>query len=109
MSVGNAGYGAVVRLTAFGRLPLHVERDAVAVDVDLRAGLARACRSTASSVSGRVAARGDAAAGHRAGDQEGAGFDAVGQHVVLAAVQALDAVHDDATGAGAFDLRAHRD
>jgi hypothetical protein len=43
-----------------------------------------------------------AAAGHRAGDQEGAGLDAVGQHVVAAAVQALDAVDGDGVGAGAL-------
>ena len=50
----------------------------------------------------------DLAAGDRAGDEEGAGLDAVGQHFVVRAVQALDAFDDQRRGAGALDLRAHR-
>ena len=42
------------------------------------------------------------------GDEEGAGFDAVGDDLVLRAVQFLHAFDDDAPRAGAFDLRAHR-
>ena len=49
------------------------------------------------------------AAGDRAGDQVGAALDAVGQHLVARPVQALDALDDDLVGAGALDLRAHRD
>ena len=51
----------------------------------------------------------DVAAGDGARHQIGAGLDAVGQHFVGGAVQALHALDDDPVGAGALDLRAHRD
>src|SRR5256885_3321773 len=51
----------------------------------------------------RIAARG----GH--GAQKGAGLDAVGHHLVLAAAQAFHALDDDAAGAMAFDSCAHLD
>src|SRR3546814_9044503 len=47
--------------------------------------------------------------GHRRGHEEGAGLDAIGDDAVAAAVQALDAVHDDASGTRAFDVRTHLD
>ena len=47
------------------------------------------------------------AAGHRAGDDERAGFDAVGNDAVPRAFQFADAFHADGGGARAFDLRAH--
>ena len=49
----------------------------------------------------------DSSAGDRAGDQECAGFDPIGNDVVLRAVQFLHAFDDDAPRARAFDLRAH--
>jgi len=49
------------------------------------------------------------AARRRHGAQKGAGFDAVGHHVVRAAAQRLDAADADAARAVAFDLRAHGD
>ncbi len=58
---------------------------------------------------GTHVAHADAAARDRAGDQVGAGLDAIGQHVVLGAVQRLDAVDRDRVGARAGDPRAHRD
>src|SRR3546814_15297558 len=48
-------------------------------------------------------------AGHRRGHEEGAGLDAIGDDAMAAAVQALDAVHDDAPGTRAFDVRTHLD
>ena len=47
------------------------------------------------------------AAGDRAGDEESAGFDAVGNDGVRGAVKFFDALHADGGRAGAFDLRAH--
>src|SRR3546814_14499315 len=41
--------------------------------------------------------------------EEGAGLDAIGDDAMAAAVQALDAVHDDAPGTRAFDVRTHLD
>ena len=43
----------------------------------------------------------------RAGDDEGAGLDAVGNDAVLRAVQFADALDADGGSARAFDLRAH--
>src|SRR3546814_8276327 len=43
------------------------------------------------------------------GHEEGAGLDAIGDDAMAAAVQALDAVHDDAPGTRAFDVRTHLD
>src|SRR3546814_9362797 len=41
--------------------------------------------------------------------EEGAGLDAIGDDAMAAAVQALDAVYDDAPGTRAFDVRTHLD
>ena len=43
------------------------------------------------------------------GAQKSAGFDAVGHHLVVAAVQCLDALDADSAGAVALDARAHGD
>ena len=53
MSVGNAGYGAVVRLTAFGRLPC-MSRVMLSAVVSIFAPASVSLSSTASSVSGRA-------------------------------------------------------
>ena len=49
----------------------------------------------------------EVAAGDGAGDEEGAGLDAVGVDAVARAVEFGDALDADGAGAGAFDLRAH--
>ena len=49
----------------------------------------------------------EVAAGDGSGDEEGAGFDAVGVDAVARAVEFGDALDADGAGAGAFDLRAH--
>jgi hypothetical protein len=51
----------------------------------------------------------DVAAGDGGGHQVGARLDAIGQHLVVRAVQGLDAVDHDLVGASALDARAHRD
>ena len=51
----------------------------------------------------------EVAAGDGAGDEEGAGLDAVGVDAVARAVEFGDALDLDGGGAGAFDLRAHGD
>jgi hypothetical protein len=51
----------------------------------------------------------EVAAGDGAGDEEGAGLDAVGVDAVARAVEFGDALDADGGGAGAFDLRAHGD
>ena len=49
----------------------------------------------------------EVSAGKRAGDDEGAGFDAVGDDAVLGAVKLGDALDADSGRAGAVDFRAH--
>ena len=49
----------------------------------------------------------DSVAANRARNQKSSGFDPIRNDVVLGAVQFLDAFHDNAAGAGAFNLRAH--
>ena len=49
----------------------------------------------------------EVAAGDGAGDEEGAGFDAVGVDAVARAVEFGDTLDADGAGAGAFDLCAH--
>src|SRR6185312_9893085 len=49
----------------------------------------------------------EVAAGDGGGDEEGAGFDAVGVDAVACAVELRDALDLDGARAGAFDLRAH--
>ena len=48
-------------------------------------------------------------AGDRGSNRIGAGLDAVGEKVVGGAAQSVDALHQHAMRAGAFDLGAHRD
>jgi hypothetical protein len=50
-----------------------------------------------------------AGAGDRGGEQEGAGFDAVGDDGVVGAVEAIDPHDRDRGGAGAAHLGTHRD
>ena len=50
----------------------------------------------------------DIAASRRHGGEIGARFDPVRHHPVRRAVQARDALHDDAVGTGALNARAHR-
>ena len=107
MSVGNAGYGAVRRLTARGR-PFIAHPDRIGRALDVGAGLAQLVEHGVEG-RGRRAAQQHVTAGCRDGAQEGAGLDAVGHHAVPRSVQPLDALHDDAVGAGAVDARAHRD
>ena len=47
-------------------------------------------------------------AGDRRGDGIGAGLDAVGDQIVARVVEGIDALHQDAVRAGAFDARSHR-
>ena len=51
----------------------------------------------------------EVAAGDGSGDEEGAGFDAVGVDLVAGSVEFCDALDADGGGAGAFDLCAHGD
>ena len=51
----------------------------------------------------------EVAAGDGSGDEEGAGFDAVGVDAVAGAVEFGDALDADGAGAGAFDLCSHGD
>jgi hypothetical protein len=60
-------------------------------------------------VVGAAVAQHHVAAGGRDGAEKGAGLDAVGHHLVLAAVQLVDALDADAAGAVALDLCAHAD
>src|SRR5690606_34499362 len=86
----------------------HVDSDAVALDGGLGAGFGQLLQHGGHGF-GAGAGGGDVAAGHGGGDQEGAGLDAVWQHGVPAAGQALHAVHHDAAAAGAFDVGAQGD
>ena len=88
MSVGNAGYGAVVMLTAFGRLPAHVELDPVLAGRDVRAGVLELAEHRVERLRTRALGR-DLAAGDRAGDEERAGLDAIGQHFVASCRKAV--------------------
>jgi len=54
-----------------------------------------------------AAAEGDPFTGDGAGDEEGTGFDAVGDDCVFGAVEFADSVDDDAAGSGTFDAGAH--
>ena len=60
-------------------------------------------------VGGVAAVDVEVAAGDGAGDEEGAGLDAVGVDAVACAVEFGDALDADGGGAGAFDLGAHGD
>ena len=64
---------------------------------------------TRAEVSGVAVVDVEVAAGDGAGDEEGAGLDAVGIDAVACAVELGDALDADGGGAGAFDLRAHGD
>ncbi len=84
-----------------------------ASDADPQGGGIRLCHIHAgllqlgherAEVFGVALGHGHVAAGDRAGDQESAGFDAVGDDGVLGAVQALHALNTDQRGAGALDL-----
>ena len=76
--------------------------------LDLGTGVAQLLDHGVEVVRAGVLQRHVAAAG-RHGAQEGAGLDAVGHHLVLAAAQALHALDANAAAAVAFDLRAHLD
>ena len=58
-------------------------------------------------VSGIASGNVEVAAGHGAGDQEGAGFDAVGYDAVLRAFQFAHALHADGGGPCAFNFCSH--
>ena len=108
MSVGNAGYGAVRMSTACGPAAAHVDLDPGVAHLDRGAGLLQLADDGIEVLRPGVLDA-DMAAGDGAGDEIGAGLDAIGQHFVGGAVQALDALDDDSVGAGALDLRAHGD
>ena len=67
----------------------HVDLDPVVAAVARVAPASRSLTSTASRCSGRRVLDAHVAAGDGAGDQVGAALDAVGQHLVVHAVQAL--------------------
>jgi hypothetical protein len=81
MSVGKAGYGAVVRIDRLRPVAAHVERSSRRRTLMCAPVSSSFCQHRVERVGARLEQH--AAAGHRAGDQEGAGFDAVRQHVVM--------------------------
>src|SRR5699024_6511463 len=100
------GVGRGVDVHRAGAAAVHVQLDPVLADADVGAGVVQLGGDRAQKIRARVAGT-HLAARDRAGDQVGAGFDAVGQHAVRGAVQRVHAVDDDHAGAGALDARAH--
>ena len=105
-SVGKPGNGAVVTSTGASPAPLRATRMPSLVGVDRGAGLRQHVERGLQQFGPRVLQQ-HVAAGHGHGHGVGAGLDAVGQHGMARAVQAVDALDHDARGAGAGDLGAH--
>ena len=84
------------------------DADVVFADLDADAALFKLGDECA-EVGGVAAVDVEVAAGDGAGDEEGAGLDAVGIDAVACAVEFGDALYFDGGGAGAFDLCAHGD
>src|SRR5690606_20796600 len=91
-----------------GTAPVHVELDPVVAAAHLGPRLLQLEQYCLESVRAGIFEL-DAPAGCGCGDPIGAGLDAVGHHRVDAAVQALNALDDNALAAVAFYLGAHRD
>ncbi len=105
MSVGKPGYGSVCTSTAPGRL-MALDGHAVGEHVDDAAGLLELDEHEV-EVRGIEAAHGDRATGQCAGDDEGAGLDAVAHDAVLDGVKRLNALDGERGGPAARDTRAH--
>ena len=105
MSVGKPGYSSVVMSAALSGLSPRT-RTRIRRCRRLRR---RHCSSLAIGRRGGGIAAVDVeiASGDGSGDEEGAGFDAVGIDAVARAVESGDALDADGAGAGAFDFRSH--
>jgi hypothetical protein len=89
------------------KLAVAADADGVGVeDVDGRAGFLK-LGDDGAEVVGVAIGDGEVTPGDCAGNEECAGFDAVGVDAVMRAVEAGDALHVDGGGSGAFDLGAH--
>ena len=108
MSVGKPGYSSVEMSAALRASPPERTRTLSCADVDADAALFE-LGDEGAEVAGVAAVDVEVAAGDGAGDEEGAGFDAVGVDAVARAVELGDALDADGGGAGAFDLCAHGD
>jgi len=109
MSVGKPGYSSVVMSAALSSPPFappEPDADFVLADVDLDAALFEFGDECA-EVFGLAAIDVEVAAGDGSGDEEGAGFDAVGIDAMARAVEFGDALDADGAGAGAFDFCSH--
>ena len=89
------------------RTALHVQRDPVVAALDHGAGFGQLVEDHVHAARCGIAQH-HVALGHGAGDEEGAGLDAVRHDRVFGAVQALDALDDQLVAADALDLGAHR-
>ena len=85
----------------------HVDFDRVAADTECRARVAQFCEHRI-EMFGACVAQHHVTARDRTGEQIGARFDTIGQHVVLRPVQLLNTVDDDGVGARTAHLRTHR-
>ena len=104
---GETGVGMGGEGEAFG-VGVGVDGDAVLGDLHFETAVGEGGGDGA-EVFGDDLFEGDAVADHGACDEEGAGFDAVGDDGVFGAVEFFDAFDGDAVGACAFDFGAHFD
>ncbi len=105
MSVGKPGYSSVVMSVA-ASLTAGADAHVLLADFEFDAAGFKLAEQRA-EVLGVAAVDVEVAAGDGAGDEEGAGFDAVGVDAMARAVEFGDAFDFDGGGARAFDLRAH--
>ena len=106
MSVGKPGYSSV-EMSAARSLPSLRTRTESAPRMSTRCTGFLKLGDDGAEMVGVAIGDGEIARGDGAGDEEGAGFDAVGIDAVMRALEAGDALHADGGGAGAFDLCAH--